>query len=363
MKLRILIALAFTAVALAACGPQEEEPAMSKVTGTLYYRERMMLSPEAVAKVSLQDVSIADAPAKTIAEVELAGPGQVPIPFEIEYDPEAIDERMSYSLRAQIHDRGRMIFTSDTHTPVLTRGAGSTAEIMLVAVRQPTVSPPAVPEAAEETESAGMKLAGMFTYMADAAVFEDCRTKKVYPVSMESAYIELERAYSNSGIDAGKPLLVQINGRFLERPAMEGNHNIVKLIVDSFDKILPEQSCVPPVDEALENTYWKLIEIAGNKIETPAGQKEAHMILRTAESKVGGNAGCNNFFGAYESEAESLSFGQVGATMMACLNGMDTEQAFLAALGRTDRYTVSGLMLTLYQGEEELARFEAVHLP
>mgnify|MGYP000231719118 CR=1 FL=1 len=36
----------------------------------------------------------------------------------------AIDERMSYAVRAQIHDRGALLFTSDTHHPVLTRGAG-----------------------------------------------------------------------------------------------------------------------------------------------------------------------------------------------------------------------------------------------
>lgn len=49
--------------------------------------------------------------------------------------------------------------------------------------------------------------------------------------------------------------------------------------------------------------------------------------------------------------------------MMACLDGMDTEQAFLATLAASDRYHISGLMLELYKGEELLAKFEAVHLP
>ncbi len=362
MKHGYWILAALLGTLLTACGPRESEPVMGKITGTLMYRERMALSPEASVTVTVEDVSLADAPAKIIAEVTLENPGQVPIPFELEYDTGLIDERMSYSIRARIFENDELIFTSDTHTPVLTRGAGNEAEVKMVRVRQPTVSP-TTESMPVTSRPRSAKLAGMFTYMADAALFEDCRNNKVYPVSMEGAYIELERAYSNSGIEGGEPLMVQVEGRLLERPAMEGNTNEVKLIVDSFTAILPEQSCVPPVDEALTNTYWKLLEIGGKPVKTPTGQKEAHMILATAESKVHGNAGCNNFFGSFEVDGDSLTFGQTGATMMACLDGMDTEQAFLAALGETDRYSISGLMLHLYKGEELLAKFEAVHLP
>lgn len=347
---------------LTACGPKESEPVMGKITGTLMYRERIMLAPEASATVTLEDVSLADAPAKIIAEVTLENAGQVPIPFELEYDTGIIDERMSYSIRAQIFENEELIFTSDTHTAVLTRGAGNTAEVSLARIQRPTVSPTA-DTGAIMRRPRGTEMAGMFTYMADAALFEDCRNKKVYPVSMEGAYRELESAYSNSGIKGGDALMVQVEGRLLERPAMEGNMNEVKLIVDSFTAILPEQSCVPPVDEELVNTYWKLLEIDGKPVKTPTGQKEAHMILATAETKVHGNAGCNNFFGGYEMDGESLTFGPTGATMMACQEGMDTEQAFLAVLGETDRYSISGLMLELYKGEDLLAKFEAVHLP
>ena len=346
---------------LTACGPKENKPVMGKITGTVAYRERIMLTPEASVSVTLQDVSLADAPAKTIAEFTLDNPGQVPIAFELEYDPELIDERMSYSLRGQIFEGDKLMFTSDTHTPVLTRGSGNEADINLVRINRPTVSPPA--EAGTTmSRPKGMELAGMFTYMADAAIFEDCRNKKVYPVSMEGAYIELERAYSNSGIEAGKPLLVQVEGRLLERPAMEGNRNEVKLIVDSFTAILPEQSCVPPVDEALENTYWKLIEVDGVAVKAPEDRKEAHMILKPGEARVNGNAGCNNFFGSWESAGDKVTFGQVGSTMMACQHGMDTEQAFLAALGEANRHQITGLIMELYKDDQLLAKFEAVHL-
>jgi uncharacterized lipoprotein YbaY/heat shock protein HslJ len=350
--------IALAAVAVTGCSTSEPEPVTGKVTGTIAYRERMMLTPEAVARVSLRDVSLADAPAKVLAEQEITNPGQVPIAFELEYALADIDESMSYSVHAVIHDRGNILFTTDTHAPVLTRGAGNEVDLMLVSVtRPPTVSPPAVPQA----EPKGVEMSGMFRYMADAALFRDCHDNRTYPVSMEGAYIELERAYLNSGIEAGEELMVEVRGRLLDRPAMEGNTNEVKLIVDLFKTIYPEKSCTPPVDEPLANTYWKLLEVGDNPVTTPEGQKEAHMILSAEDSRVNGNAGCNNFFGSWESDGEKVTFGQMGSTMMACQHGMDTEQAFLAALGEANRHQISGLIMELYKDDQLLAKFEAIH--
>ena len=56
------------------------------------------------------------------------------IRFVLEYDPSKIDERLQYGVRATIRHEGQLLFTSDTHTPVLTRGAGNTADIMLIVV-------------------------------------------------------------------------------------------------------------------------------------------------------------------------------------------------------------------------------------
>ena len=52
------------------------------------------------------------------------------------YDASKIDERMQYGVRATIRHNGRLLFTSDTHYPVLTRGAGDTADIMLIMVER-----------------------------------------------------------------------------------------------------------------------------------------------------------------------------------------------------------------------------------
>ena len=108
---------------------------MEEVTGTLVYRERMALPPGAFAEVWLLDTSLADVAAVEIAYQRIDAPGSPPIPFALDYDPAKIREGMQYSVRATIRHADRLLFTSDTHYPVLTRGAGNTAEIMLVLVQ------------------------------------------------------------------------------------------------------------------------------------------------------------------------------------------------------------------------------------
>lgn len=357
----LLMALVLTASACRDQGVSEtSEPAAAtaaRINGTVTYRERMALSHLAELEVTLEDVSRRDVAARVLARQTISNPGQVPIRFELRFAPTDIDQRMSYSLRARIHDGGKLAFVSDSHTPVLTRGAGREAHMTLVRAQ----GAPSGQEAAAATEP-GMVLEGMFRYFADAALFRDCRTGKSFPVAMEGAYIELERAYLNSGIEGGSEVMVHLRGRYLERPAMEGNHNEVKLIVDKLEKLDLENSCAPTTHAELLNTYWKLVEIGNEPIETPKGMREAHVILASDGSRAHGHAGCNNFFGNFETRGDTLTFSALGSTMMACPEGMDTEQAFLDALGKTNRHQISGQFLTLFADDRILARLEAVHL-
>ncbi len=213
-----------------------------------------------------------------------------------------------------------------------------------------------------EAEPKGMPLEGMFRYMADAALFRDCLDNRVYPVAMEAQYIELERAYLNSGVIGGEEVFIRLNGRYLERATMEENMSKVSLIVDVLKEISASDTCAPSLHAELQNTYWKLLEVEGQPVTTPEGMREAHIILASTDSRAHGFAGCNNFFGTFQADDDSLSFSPMGATMMACPDGMDTEQSFLKALGETTRAVISGQVMSLYADDYLLARFEAVYL-
>ena len=112
------------------------------VTGSVIYRQRIALSPDAVVTVKLLDVSRADAPAITIGEQIIENPGQVPISFEIAYDPNDLDERFTYAVRAEIRDRGQLLFTTTTTHHVITRGNPNETEIVLEMVAKPPVETP-----------------------------------------------------------------------------------------------------------------------------------------------------------------------------------------------------------------------------
>src|SRR5215471_15117734 len=111
-----------------AAGPQ------SVLTGTVTYRERIALPPNARVEVRLEDVSQADAPADEIAAQTVATNGkQVPIPFELRYPTRSIDSSHRYAVRASITSAdGDLMFTTAIHYAVLTNGgADSNVEIVV----------------------------------------------------------------------------------------------------------------------------------------------------------------------------------------------------------------------------------------
>ena len=107
----------------------------ASVTGTVTYRERIALPSDATIQVQIQDVSLADAPAKVIGDITMPADGkQAPIPYEVKYNPENIQENHSYSMSVRIEDSsGKLLFISDTHTPVITRG-NPTQDVEIVVV-------------------------------------------------------------------------------------------------------------------------------------------------------------------------------------------------------------------------------------
>ena len=102
-----------------------------EITGTVTYRERLMMPPDAVLEVQMQDTSLADAPAETLATYRVENPGAPPYDFAFTYDPAAIDAARSYTLRATIHRGDRLMMTTDTVYPVLTQGGGTHADMLL----------------------------------------------------------------------------------------------------------------------------------------------------------------------------------------------------------------------------------------
>ena len=108
----------------------------ASLRGTVVYRQRSALTPEAVVQVELREAPRAgEADATVVARRIIERPGQVPIAFELAYDPGAIDPTRAYTVSARITDRGQLQFVTETPVPVLAAGAPASTEILVVPVR------------------------------------------------------------------------------------------------------------------------------------------------------------------------------------------------------------------------------------
>jgi uncharacterized lipoprotein YbaY/heat shock protein HslJ len=120
-------------VLLLAGSPGQAQTASAQVTGSVTYRERIALPPDAIIGVQLADVSVADVAAQTVAESFINAEGrQVPVSFALTYDPAKILPAHHYSVRATIRaGNGLMMFSSAQAYPVLTHGAPSKVNLVL----------------------------------------------------------------------------------------------------------------------------------------------------------------------------------------------------------------------------------------
>ncbi len=112
----------------------------------------------------------------------------------------------------------------------------------------------------------------------------------------------------------------------------------------------------------LVETYWKLTELMGKPVATPAGAREIHIILKKQDNRIQGFTGCNNLMGSYEiREGNLISFKGLASTKMACPD-MSIENQLNEVLGRVDNYSILGDNLSLNKARmAPLARFEAVY--
>jgi len=133
MRAHIVLALA-GALALSACASAPPPPSKAQVTGSVIYRERILLPPPVVVTVTLADTSLMDAPAKVIATQVIEDKTAPPFDFALEYDPSKIVPNHTYSVSARIESGGQLRFITDTHTPVITNGAPTHVDMIAVGV-------------------------------------------------------------------------------------------------------------------------------------------------------------------------------------------------------------------------------------
>ena len=87
--------------------------------------------------------------------------------------------------------------------------------------------------------------------------------------------------------------------------------------------------------------------------------------LQFGDEQISGNAGCNHYGGGFTLKGQTISFSDIYATEMYCLDPagvMDQEQSYLAALRDADRFEITGDVLTITTSAGQTLVFGKQHV-
>ncbi len=210
-----------------------------------------------------------------------------------------------------------------------------------------------------------MRLRGLYFYLADAASLSECLSGRRWPVLIEGAHVDLERAYLAQG-EGGRWVLATLQGRFEMREPEPGLPPREAIVVERFERLWPGETCAAdaPATASLLNTRWRLVEIDGQPVTLAAGQREPFLQLYGEGNRVRGFGGCNILSGGFEQGSDGFLFKALALTRRACAGAAGTQEAsYLAALQATASRRIVGdaLQLRDAQGRVRL-RFEALYL-
>ena len=126
-----LLPLLFVVLAGPAPARAARPSAKQTIHGTATYRERVALTHAAVFEARLLDVSRPGGSGSTLARMLWSNPGQVPISFELHYDPRRLEARRTYVVRATITEGNWVRFTGETPYVPPRRGRDARVAVLM----------------------------------------------------------------------------------------------------------------------------------------------------------------------------------------------------------------------------------------
>jgi heat shock protein HslJ len=211
-----------------------------------------------------------------------------------------------------------------------------------------------------------LRLHGMFTYLADAARFEECLTGRSYPVAQERDYFALAREYLTLARSApGVPVLASFDGALEQRPRMAGEGTEQAVIVRRITGLWPGQSCDRAMSHAsLSNQYWRVDRLRGRRVTSLAASPgDVFLILRGDQGGYVANAGCGRYAGSYRVSGTSIAFA-APEKHPDCPPALRVrQQMLLDTLAAVRTWAIQGQVLELFDASGlSLAALEAVYL-
>jgi len=125
---------------------------------------------------------------------------------------------------------------------------------------------------------------------------------------------------------------------------MLGLFKIAALITALLITSCASQTTKPALPDLLK-TEWLLEDLGGKGVLDRAQATLAF----AADNKVAGNSSCNRFFGSVEIKGETIKFGALGTTRMACRGETlaNQERDYLKALENAETIRIDGPYLLI----------------
>jgi copper homeostasis protein (lipoprotein) len=101
-------------------------------------------------------------------------------------------------------------------------------------------------QATVDTISGPVPLRGLYTYLADAASFQECLTGKTFPILPVAGSSALQSAYLAARHKPGAPVFASLTGLFVDRSPEPGSPVREHLIVTQYERVAPDETCGPP---------------------------------------------------------------------------------------------------------------------
>lgn len=167
----------------------------------------------------------------------------------------------------------------------------------------------------------------------------------------------------------GESKKYNVNVRIMKQECSDGmsdNKNKYSVTVILNDKTTFEtieyKGCGNFLYDERINDIWVMEKFKGKKVTKDMFMKDMpSMEFRLSDNHLGGNAGCNTFFGNVEVKGNKIEFPKnIGMTKMACDN-MEFENDFINTIkGRTLEYKIKKMKLYLYDEGKEVMVFKKV---
>jgi copper homeostasis protein (lipoprotein) len=196
-----------------------------------------------------------------------------------------------------------------------------------------------------------LRVSGMYRYTADAGILTECLTGRRLVVAQERDNAALESAYLAARREAGEEVKVLVEARLVPRPNPDTAAEQPAMVVERFISASPGDTCpLPFATLPFEKTMWTATQLDGRPVPPPAIPSRAAHLVFEAAGRVAGSDGCNRVLGSYQVNGNSIGFGRMASTQMACPDTGETERAFHDALSRARAWRILGDRLELYDG-------------